>query len=856
MNLKIVAHLLKTDWLRLRGWIGAYWLLIVLAAVPALTFSAERFDSPPGPLPNGLDGSIQSQIELLAGNFGVPEWFRIPVQLLSTAGGVILAAGLGFHSRSWTQVRPARRTEAVLAKVSGLLLFLVIPGVLLAGIIPVVQGSDAVGAGKAMVESLHTGFPFAAAGCVFGFLCGGLWRWCAGLLAVAVALMLIPPLLTSRGGIGSLFYFPTPTSLWQTLIALCVLALVTSRHMKPAMRIGSAVLVILGTCLLFPRHFPAVPARPVVEWKGRAEPVLTNLELAGENTADADRWKISFRDKPEPMEKRFDLPLRWETAGLPAGTAVEWRGDGAGEIRSGSQVITRTSGDKGGFSSFTEAKYDKRVLSEAVAPGGKNLSWTSVDYGGVFTDKGRGRSSFFHPVENAGTGSASLSINLEGSVYRYEKVLDVPFGPPTQAEVDGTRIHVRRLDLPGWQPAVDICYVKQVDASEVLDPWSGRHAPSREWLPVLYFPDSGVCRLLDTSMSRSRQALLAPGCLAVRVLHLTQDRMYGKAENPEEQRIDAGTRLLLLKRKDLGRVRSHFESKEMPLVVREETRKLFRGSMFEDTPEFRLRPDPATATAADLNAWLARSYQAFDFEGYQMRDLADFLPRHLDLLLGRSQHVSPPSSTEGEAIIVACPESRRDEVIAALPRRNANPDANWLSHVILSRGWTDAAAPELREIAAQGRIGLNPYTRAAIARLEDPGTYRALLEGEMWTDHYETILRLPGIEPVLEEWFAKRNAEAKRIAPGWGMRDELQVSGLAAANGNTVAFANLMRAWELPAGTDQNDWSYALVDLIRMPKEVRGRAQIVAFMQGKIATDFEYDRLARLWAVRTEISKR
>lgn len=428
-------------------------------------------------------------------------------------------------------------------------------------------------------------------------------------------------------------------------------------------------------------------------------------------------------------------------------------------------------------------------------------------------------------------------MELKGLAYRMVKIVDVPLGAPVQVKKDGMTIHIRRLDIEGYMPFADVCMIMRVPLEAQA---SFRPQLASDWIPVLHLPERGMARVPWAAHRATIQ--LAPGLVAIRTLYLTGQTDQTRRKKP---RGYDSARFMLLKRENLATMKVKVHSAPLPLMVEEDVRQEWNRS---EPPPLARRPDPATASAADFARW--RTLSATPYGGaWTSRDLADFVPRHLDRLIARTHNTNPPSVAEGNAIILACPENRKDEVIAALPRRNRVPDNNWLPDVILRRGWVRDAAPQIREMAASGGIGSNAYTQLMVAMLEDPQTYPALLEQEPWFEIYTKIRQLPGIEPALTEAIDARYHEWKEHEdnepPGW--RNHHLV--VPAAHGLPEAFADMLENWRKMSAQDQRSAAGAIRRVVLLPGDPRDWKTVARELTARGPSDFRYDPLARGWVL-------
>lgn len=333
-------------------------------------------------------------------------------------------------------------------------------------------------------------------------------------------------------------------------------------------------------------------------------------------------------------------------------------------------------------------------------------------------------------------------------------------------------------------------------------------------------------------------------------MYWTCERIVGR--KPDLKGFE-NARFLLLQREALASMRSRLRSNDLPLFISTVQDDAPDERKFRAPPPFHLRPDPEKTTPQEFDRWMVRSYDVFDSYGWDSRNIADFVPTHLDQILLRKAGVHPPSSPEGRAIALACPENRRDKIIAAFSRKQ-DPGSNWLPDLILRRGWVHEAAPQIREMAAQLRIGTNPYSQLMTMMLEDPQTYPALLENRMWFEIYKQARQLPSVEPLMTETLTKRFYEDLKNEKG-DSREKIFLYLPAAAHGLPEAFSACMKAWSSTKQQDRRIVGEYLQQIILIPGTSGDWNAIQSALDTKSPADFRYDPLARCWEFVSETSR-
>lgn len=847
MNFRIVLHLLMTDTRRLRWLLLACWIVLLLASWPSLSFSPERFDMPltQDLIYGGSDSSFRQTLEK-EGVFSATEVRVYETLELINIGVMLMVAGcLGFQSRMWTEGRPVRRRESAVAKVSGLLLFLILPLGLLAMIVALVHGvpwgeAAAKGATRAMGN-----LPALTGVMLFGMLCGLWWSWLGGMFGMALACQVLPPALRLMPGpdwfrsplkVAESFSYLT-LRLWIAAVVLAALIRWVPKHLPATKKVGLAVLAIMGACQ-FMRYQPlpyymADTGASLPDWSDRVKPEIEGgiLEATIENGVLA-RGPHMRRTTSFDSEFYMNMVIPLETPGLPANSYASWSPRGISRLRAGDLTVSSTAENDNisRYGAFYGGTLDEAELSALVQPEGQKLKWGSPT---TLMDS-RMMAEVFTPVNPGAVPSVELEMDLEGGVIQLEKLVDVPFGEAVTVRMDGVDLHIRRLDIEGHMPVADLCWIEPLQAGtgEFRDQINQLNA-------VIYFPTEGMARLpWSPQLSYSN---LAPGLTAVRRLYLT-----GQSSGSEDDLQGyEDARFMLVRSKRIAKATAEIRTAALPLQV-DDNRRGSGGRDSFDPPPHGLRPDPETATPQQFEEWMKRSYSTFDRE-WGGRNMADYVPRYLEQILRRRGGVHPPSTPEGRAIEIACPESRRREVIDALTQGRRSPDGNWIPDVLIRRGWVDEAKPQLMEMLAKGQVEKNVFSQLAVAMLEDPETYAELLKQEYWFETYQKLRLLPGVEPQLTEAVAEKYRKLKKRKKQGDADSELHLFLAPAAHGMPEALGDLLEQWQKLDPMYHRGRSEYMREVILLPGQPNDWRAVVGALTGRKAADFRYDPLARMW---------
>lgn len=855
MNFRIVTHLLMTDLRRLRWLLLACGALVLLASWPALSFSAGDFDMPrSGHLLDGGEGNT-SFVDALEKHGLISKqavWSSITVRHVAGYLVLIVAGCLGFHSRQWSEGRPVRRRESLLAKAAGLLLFLILPLSLISATVGRLHGASWSTALAGSTALAAVNLPALLGVMLFAAYCGRWWTWLAGMsgmflicttLPIALQLSSGPDWFNSPLRMVAAHPFPPSLKLWIAAGVLGILLIWVRRDLPGTRKLGIALAAILAASqfvALFPRSpkywyhggdvFIGRPTEDLPDWSARLHPELDGKSLE----ASVDRGVLgrgaygrslfSFDDK-----SYMNLLLPWKTGGVPADSYVNWVPVGSSALKVGDTVVSSTPAiDHMGYGYHGDT--DEAALAAVVKPEGGKLRWDSPSE----LSDARLLAEVLTPVDAGTVSEASLEMNLQGTVIQLEKIADVPFGKPVTVHADGMVIHIRRLDLENYMPVADICFVASGQQDRL-----NLGLPFNNWIGVIYFPKQSSARLPRLAQSSSMP--LAAGLTAIRNMYLTGQTSDRK---PDLRGYDEA-RFILVKRRRIATASAEIRTPTLPFVVRINSQSDPDARDSFDPPPFIGRPDPSTASPGDFEKWMTVSYSSFD-KGWGSRNLADFVPRYLDRILRRPCNLHPPSSPEGQAIEAACPESRKREVIDAMIPASRS-DTNWIPDLLIRRGWVDDAKPEILQMLANGQIGNNVFAQLMVANLEDPQTYPKLLEEKFWFETYQRLRRLPDVEPLLTDAIGESYRQALEELQYKSGSDDFHLHLAPAAHGMPEALARLLKVWDKLDVSNRPVKAEYMREVIRIPGNADDWRAVMGALAGRGATDFRYDPLARQW---------
>lgn len=827
----MILHLLKTDWQRLKRPVLAVWLLLALTTLPWLLHRPDSFAGPwaeissrQGELPPGLSNATTIPIDAEL------------VRYLIAIATILLSAAIGMHGIHWQAVSPLRPWKRVAAKLLSLLAFIVGPQVLLGAL---VLQLHAFSPGVILAASLGTAVSLLllhGSSALFAYHCASRWVWLAAVTSLVAAMFVLTPMFSL--GQDLLHPFIDPWAMHRgprywllgTIAVLALIVLPKALRTRPGTVLAAtaAVLSILAAAIAS-RRAPNLAVFP-------APAASTNPALAAitpELVPRSLRLDDGFFGTRPAGSLRVDASL--QTAGmLPPDQFIVWSSRPAASALE-SRFWTRS------FPNL--ASPTDRAAMEAVLPAPLVRDEWSTSQNNV---------SQTFPKRHADDGSP-LKLQVSGHLFRYEVLADLALGDRTDATVDGDlRIFTRGLGLATAPFLIDA--VVQSPALGI-----GRNARMLTWSPhaigsyrfVIHLPQDQLCIPLVAQVD---QAAPIPGGAAW-ARQILKPRDEGKARNLRWERA----RLIILKHRDFGHIERELAidptgdeaaSSDWDWMLSRNYGLRFDAYLKNHRPN---RPDPATCSEAEFARYL-RAVSGTIFDELAVRDLAEYAPRFSHLLISHSKQRSAAQS-----FAIGTPESRRDEILAAL-RANPHLVPN-LSHALVDRGWQSGIRDLLPNALRPTQPAYDHYQSnqiaVALALLEDPSTYPQLLaylEKSRSVTVYRSLRELPGISESLDETIATMSVklspsvELASIRPGmiYGLFSPFEAP---VSHGNPVALDKLLELWRLlPKDSRSFSEIRAFANCFEPQPPIPDTLDAWrAFIEGKSAKDFTHDPLTGKW---------
>lgn len=398
MNFRIVLHLLKTDWQRLRVPTIAVWMLLLISAAPWLTHDTASFEIPViyrfSSMGNSehLEEAAISKLSVYAPFF----------ELFVHAATALLSTAIGLHDQPWQVVSPFRKWQRILAKTLTLFLFVVLPQLLIAASISILNGFS-----QSFVVTSISGMALAlmlrhGAYAVFGRCCRSFWSWGTALVCLAGLPYLLNSLAeshlvlwNSQSAIPGLLTFEPGAMEWVemalSLILVTLLPRISRSPNGSVTRMAAAVVGIMAaSCLntwLISR--PVFSEHPVV--MASVEPALTDSGVGIRS--------VNFSNSGE-ISSSLRLMGVINATGQSPRTYVQWL---ASDQPLAKGRLPFDVDDNAGNSALGETL--PGFLSSPPAYGNR-----LVDLGAADKDQ------------------KITSVDLTGYVYRYRTVADLPLG--------------------------------------------------------------------------------------------------------------------------------------------------------------------------------------------------------------------------------------------------------------------------------------------------------------------------------------------------------------------------------------------------------------------------------------------
>lgn len=845
--MKILFHLLKTDWQRFRSSVVVLWGLLVATALPWLLHKPGEMR-----MPQGSGGGLSGELEIIPFE-QMGAGISIPIfagSMLVSLLAMILAARLGMQ---WVKqpVTPIRRRARFSALLASLLWFIILPLWVVIFLNLVLQGF-APGI-AALAAGAQAGSALLLLGVVAAFAawCPTVWQFLAGLAALfsigGFARVMLPGYHQEVfGDVPSLLLLPVGPSPWLLGVvvigALVFLLPICRGRLNAPPRIAAAVAVVLGSTLvvdLLPELKIPAPAVAKVPPPGMAaiRPRIVEPRLERDNMAVVG-------------ENRVRMLAEISSIDCPAGHEVEWRGaDQAWISQDGERMASKiVRGDRnqylgpeqepGYFILLNEAATN-RAAAAALSDGNRSLPGPRFE-SHYLTELGA--FAFSKPL--LADREAVLQADLIGTVYRYEIAWNVPLTESAvQKQIDGLMWSIRRYPSPTGKLLADV-RVSHSALGIAADPEKNRWdaSPMLNGRFFFHLSESGVNIPADDSLASEYGPMLAGA-----VWHR---EIFGPTNRNSPQLGLSGLRLILVKPVIVGRIHSTAsvtfrpwrtaDGADFDLIYRYPVEAAeYRRDWFAE------RPNPQTASREEFARWLRVAARVYQGASGSERDLAAFAPRFAGLMTKVGYH-----ETVAEALRLGTPESLRSEVLGQFDR------VTHLSYLadktLLRRGWLDEAREPLLRRFRNGEL----WNSDAILELEDPSTYSELVTrfiSRPERETYEKLRLLPGIEPLLHESItrAARNSDPALLLANLAGRQNSAPYGIflyAAKQGDAAALDTVLSIYQSGGAKAEYAPHRDLGYVLSLPDLPGKRYQArTAWLHGKSAASFRFDPLRRLW---------
>ena len=818
----MILHLLKTDWQRLRKPVVIVWIILLLTALPWLLHDPDSF-SVPMSIRSSMDGSLDRL------GFSIRSPF--PQELfmfLAFASSMLLATGIGMHDVHWQAASPIRRWQRLVAKALAVFLFVVAPGLLVGAGVMLLHGFSAALVVAAACGIGLTSILLHGTAAFFGRWCGSFWSWSAALACLFGLQRVLGIWIGVHGFSGGSFSDWSSGSgprLWVAgALSLLAVALLPRLFRR---RPGSAGAIVVAVLALALSGFASRKV-PRTVWLPRGDIDTSGIEavIGPEGIQVTTEQRSVFGRSSIHHGYRASIL----TTGAPADTHLYWQSRDR-PVEPG-EILSAFAGTTAGFTAIGAA---------LPAP--------------LIRGVGSSRSSFEIVQPEGGSAvKPPAEVELTGFAIRYEPLADLPLGEiPVSAGAGDFAINARLHFAASHGPLCEVTLrhpvlgVSRNAASLAADEvWYGGRACDF----FLYLPAIGSC--VELSASLSQISPLPGGGTWNRYVLATVDGVRPSPESLEGARLIALNPVLLdVIQRDLKIPAS---AKPLPAETSDWMLAYRYGLSAATYAEILrpARPDPATCTEEEFARYLRAVSSMFpgDTAG---RDLDEYAARFPKLIALHARHQRAAACVES-----GVPESAKGKVLAAI---DSPEQALRLARSLRDRGWQGEAREALMsclEPPFMARYGGSIYpVVGALAEIEDPATYSALLGAYRQTGHshlYEIIRPLPGIGPALNRVIEEISEELPESHVPYQLRSHSVDEALSqfrapVSHGSKVAFTKFLNFLQ-EAGRSPEVYlpNHQLEALIRA-EPAPGESQVAwrALIEGKSADDFAYDSLARLW---------
>lgn len=870
MNLRIVLHLFKTDWQRLKRPLIGLWIIIFLTALPWWLSDPFGFTLPAYWDSGGSGNWIDAQREMLYSN----PWIREPLiwsNLVRMAMALGIAAAIGMEGKTGMRIQPVRRRERIAAKTLCIVLLLVVPQVVaMAANLFIHRFSPQVVAAATLDQTLSATLVFGMAA-LFGAWCRSFWACLAGLAGLATSVGLMNLFSKSATSVRQLLFeqpWGNPNGWTVCMFALAAIVLLGGLLPWARSASGPATRIALSVALLalaayigsFAKNAPRVDSTRITAGSPEIDiasikPVINSAWMTSETRI---RWDYSTKPGLNP-----GVTGKLGTKACPPGHAVEWRPTGKGVLtQQGRRIATLVTSPKPP-TTYREAErsagyFLPRDHIEATATAA--LPGNTAPFPNRFADTPPRYQSTIHLGEFSRAEMepldpnqpATLTVELAGTVYRYEPIVDVALeNSPVEVKTGNVTWRIRRFpteagdlraDLVVSHPAIGFAS----KAEEIR--WDA--APLTHCLFYFHFPKNDVNIRVESTFYADGPLLAGAGW------HRRIIGINGQSLATSNPNLDLeGARLIILKPVVVAHIPAVEASVDLspsddsdPYYDFSLSTRYARDPQFYQENLISQRPDPRTCSREEFGRWLRTPAAVYPWKSGSAYDLASYAPRFTDVMVkvARKEAVQ-------EALRRGVPESQRRQLLDLIATA---PAPGSLIDVAVSRGWADEVKDEiLRRFHSGDSIRTN-----SVMYLEDPSIYPALLEILMRSPDlqtYEKIRLLPGIEPSLDQAVtdALRSASLPRLiaaAPNYDNRLPYGPYLIAAKRGNKDALDAVLTIFN--AGGTKGSSFYQTQSLnhlfVAPPMSGHVNQRWLDHLGGRTSADFQFDPLARIWRLR------
>ena len=843
--MKIIFHLLTTDWQRFKRPVIVLWVLLALTALPWLLHTPDAL-----PMPQSLGWSYNSDLEINPFEQGRPASSQTILigSLLVSLLAIILAARLGMQ---WVKqpVAPIRRRERVPALLLSLVLFIILPlwGVMFLNL--VLQEFSAGTAALAAASQAGSALLLLGLVAAFAAWCSTGWQFLAGLAGLFSIGGFIREMLPGYhpgifGFISNLFLLPAGPSPWLfgalAIALLAVLSPFFHQRFNAAVRIATAVAAVLVAAVTMDRL-------PETTFTSPKFAQLPPAGISGIRTQIVEP-RIQRDDVAAADDEHLRLFAEIKANGCPPGHEVEWQAADDGWIsQDGRRIGTKI--ENAGKNDYLgpEQSAGYFIPTDEAANGRAALAALSTDSRSLPPPQSNtirltelGTFAFSQPL--LANRDAELQVDLIGTVYRYEPVWDVPLTEESvEKRIDGLTWRICRYPSPSGKLRADV-RVTHPAIGFSTDPEKVRWDASPLEGGRFYFrTSSGENIPADDALARVSGPMLGGAGWNRKILGPT-DRNGRKPEVSD-------LRLILLKPVVVGRIHPSASVTFRPWLTGDTSDF---AVMFRHSPPasvyrrdwFPQRPDPKTCSREEFARWLRVAAMTFSGSSGSERDLAAFAPRFAGLMakVGNHESVAP-------ALRLGTPESRRQDVIGQF---NSVIRAERLAETVFRRGWLNEAREPILRRFRQGEL----WDSDAVLALEDPGTYPELISrfiSRPERESFEKLRLLPGIEPLLRDAVAKAARETNpALLHGdrsqWRHSTSYGMFLYAAKQGDPAALDVMFSLYQSYGTKGEYEPFRDLGYVLSMPDLQDKRYQALAvWLSNKSAASFRFDPLIRLW---------